>query len=432
MALFAFTIPIVLWFVPERRAKTFRLLLMAIGISVLVASPFLAAFADFFPLVSKDFDLEIPKAQALSHLLLNFVVAEREFYGSRVLNLVHAAANASPVGWIAVVGAVIGIIRLISRGGDVSGVVLIIFFGGSALLASGLVQRFLYHEILPQDFSRILGGIRYPQHMLPLATIPLLTLAAIGLGSVRQGLRGMARQLYLMGFLALGSLEMRDLYEFNSSFLHQNALPPEVLPTVQEVVNSNPSSWIGVPGGESFWMIPLIERGEKIANNFYHTWQWRDGEDVSPSIRIGRRPVNDHSSRPLFEQQLFSFRGDEPGGIQVGTYPAHYSRLRGVRGVTPCRARSEGGDVLVVCPGNTEGILELEERFVPGWRCESEGRSLRVSGPMIRVEGAPFAGPVECRYRPPRTIGSLVISLVTMLFSVTFLIGNAVRRLPRG
>ena len=402
----ALCIPLILVLIPWQRAifqQRLRALLMAAGIALLLAAPFLVPLLHFFPQFTKDSDSGFTSGQPFQYVLLNLVIDDPNFYFSPELQkLPFPYLYVNYVGWTAIALALLGLAIHSRKHGRET-----LFLALSALfplwIASGQLFR-LVTAIAPDWIASQITNLRYFPVMASLAIPPILALAGLGLEYLIQWLKrpvnlqvSLGEPTYKLGFdsrwLALPPLliALQATWVFGQHWLRLIPLSEDV-PVVLDALTTPGMEWVNTPIGEHFFVAPAVERGLKLALGI-RPWYWRD--------------------RPRPPALLEATRGDPPpgmtlvgsvGGVSIYRGPPEHSYARLVYAdgsFSPCSAIGRGGDIEVRCGSLQPGRLVIHEYTWSGWQARVDGKPARLEGETwLELDLPAGAEQVTVRYRP--------------------------------
>ena len=385
-----------LWGSRATMATTWRRFLLAAGLALLLAAPFLVPLAHFWPNLVKDSDPELGAAISLNKYLLNLFVDDPDLLFGSVLNpLPYPHMYTLFVGWIPVALA-----ALCLRFGRREHWRPLLFLAGSAALAIFVGSMVPLRWLLP--VAPFLAALRFGPMMGGLALPPLLGLAAYGLNGLWQA--GWLRStLYVglnqapagrrvnWGWLLLIPLFMalQQGYRFSQEWLFVQ----EQSPAIQEVLAAlqTPSlAWVQPPFGKHEYVEPAVAMGLKLSPGIM-TWRWRDRELPPPSLEAS-------SEGPPTEVISQATVGDV---VVYGRNVPVYARVIASAGWEACQATGSGGHLTVRCNNQQTGILELLENQWTGWRVWRDGQLVSLQdGQWLRVVAPAGEHVYEFRYQP--------------------------------
>lgn len=417
----ALCVPLILLLIPWQQAmlqQRLRALFSAVGIALLLASPFLVPLFHFFPQFTKDSDPGFTSGQPFQYLVLNLVIDDPAFYFSPELQkLPYPYLYVNYVGWVAVALALLGlVIHSRQRRNETLFLVL------SALLplwiASGQPFR-LAATTMPDWIASQIANLRHFPVMASLAIPPILALAGLGLDHLLRLLKDPVNLQVSLGeptyklrldlrWLVLPPLlvALHAAWDFGRNWLNLVPLGGEVS-AVLDALTTPTAEWVNTPFGEHFFVTPAVERGLKLALGI-RPWYWRD--------------------RPLPPALLEAYReGPPPGLTPVGSAggvpiyrgpPEHsYARLIYADGsFTPCSATGRGGDIAVRCGSLQPGRLVIHEYTWSGWQARVDGKPAQLEGDVwLELELPAGAELVSVHYRPWDVPLGLIFCLAGML-----------------
>jgi hypothetical protein len=410
-----------------------RRLLLAVGIGLLLAAPFLVPLLHFLPSFGKYLDPSFGETQPFRYIPLNFVIKDAQFFRSGSLGApVYPYLSVNYVGWVAVLLAAIGVGGLVVRGrwwlcSFLTGWVVLAMWIASATPLRLARDRTTAIEPLWE----FIVGIRNPAVIAGLALPALLALAAIGLddlwrrvaqyrlalkvdlrdGGVGRMLRVDPRWLLAVALL-LAALDAR---QFARSWIVETALPEDV-PAVLDALETPGAEWIGPPYGELYWAGAALDRNMKLSGTYFKAWIWQGRESPHPAVQAvrGEAPpdgtvVNSVGSIQIVEAP--------PGSEYAAVMHRDGSR-------TACLASSRGGNITVRCDAAQPGILQVTENHYSGWSAKVNGEDAPIE-PVGQWMGVPVpAGPaeVQLRYRPWDVMAGLALMIAGVALAAWCLI----------
>ena len=417
--------PTALLLIPwDREAPTqmFRRLVLAVGMALLFAGPFLVPFVHFLPQFAKDFDVTFRNSQPFAYVPLNLVIRDVSFY-------LNDALGKSPwpshfvnfVGWIPILLALYGLFGF----GDAQRRRQALFLGVAAFLAlwaaSAMPFIWLLKIVKGAWFAQLIGGLRYTSFIAGLAVPPILGLASMGLDRLLAGGAHRFRMSLERAGAALATLSVdvrwllviplviavNQARLLSSIWISIRIIDPPVLEVV-EALQTPGLEWVNVPFGEHFFVTPAIERDVKLSADFFRTWHWKDRPVPAPVLEANR------DGPPAGMTELSVVDGVHIHAAAEGQTYASVVYGDGTR--TACRARGMGGDIDVSCDAAAEGTLVVEENNWSGWQALVDGEPAQLlDGGWLSVKALEGTHTYSFRYRPwdvPLGVALLMIGVL--------------------
>jgi len=381
----ALVFPAAVLLIPWERIKLSRLIrhfVIAIGLAILLAGPFMVSFVHFLPQFVKDFDVSFSSAQPFAYVPLNLVIRDTSFFLSDVLGKQPWPSHyVNFIGWVPVLLAVWGLFGIRNREEKR----VVIFLGAAALIAlwisSGTPLVWLVKFVKLQWLSQLIGGLRYTAFIAGLAIPPILALAAIGLDqlidscrrrfnlSMEDGGSALFRvKLDPRWLLAIPLiLAMNQARTFGSQWIQILKIDPYVTRVI-EALQTPDLQWVNVPLGEHFFVEPAVGRGLKLSADFFRTWHWKDRPLPEPVMEAN------HHGPP---EGMTEARIVDGIHIHIATQGREYAAVEHLDGSrTICTALGLGGKIDVACDTIKDGLLVVRENNWSGWRAKIDGVSV--------------------------------------------------------
>ncbi|MDX1414559.1 MAG: hypothetical protein R3293_10235 [Candidatus Promineifilaceae bacterium] len=358
-----------------RRRETGQLwsrFLLAAGLALLLAAPFIVPLIHFWPNFLKDGDTNFGAAQPLAYYVLNLVIDDFGYLTSEVLGkLPYPHLYTMFIGWIPLLFAAL-CLRYARRADRRP----LLFLASSAVLAIFVGSMIPLKWLVPLVSS--LSILRFAPMIGALAVPALIGLAAFGLDRL-------LRQKWLRPtlYLNLGSdapqghsLDLRWLliipmalalvqgYRFTQEWLYV----VELEPAIDELLNNLETpglAWVQPPFGEHAYIEPAVNRGLKLSPGIM-TWRWNDRDFPEPELEANR-----YGPPPK--------AGDFHLAAGVPVYETSalpYATVVNDQGRELCSAEGTGGILNVACANNEAGILVVLENQWSGWYAWQDGEPI--------------------------------------------------------
>ena len=404
----------------------------SLGISLLVAAPFLIPLARFHSSFTKWMDPTFAPAQPFRYVALNLLFPNDLTIKSRSYGMQpYPFLYFNYIGWVAVVCAIIGAVVLF-RNRLKLGVFFVGWVIGAMWIASATPLKWLRDRTVDQQaIWEFIVGIRNPPVIAGIAVPAILALAAVGVDRLwersvshihlggesepRDRLGTWSLRLVSAGLLIyLLQWSLADTRQAARGWLR---LTPQVADVGQVLDALTPPSaeWINPPFGEEFWIGEALTRNLKLSHTVT-IWSWAGRTDPQPVLEAGRfEPLDGMTLRTTIDG--ISIYEAPPGFEYAAVVHADGSR-------TPCVAQSHGGNVDVICDTLLPGQLQVEENWYSGWKANVDGQAQAVSaaGRWLGVDVPAGRTTIELRYRPWDAPLGLLLSAVGFAIAI-WLIG---------
>ena len=426
----AFCLPASIFLVPwNRRQLTdfFSSALIASVLALLIASPFLLPFGHFLPEFSKDFDIEFSSTQPFSYVPLNLVIRDIDFYLTDILGKPPWIAHfAFYVGWIPILLAAWGLIKARTELERRITLFLSSFAFLALWIASGIPFAWLVANIKIKEISELLAGVRYVSFISGLAIPPILGLAVIGLDQIfdsgenrlvlvfENSRQNPSRLLLdLRWILAIPLFAaISGAWTFNRQWIKTMPAESYIQPVFQAL--ETPSlQWVNVPFGEHYFVEPALDKGLKLATDFWRTWHWRDRPRIEPLYEANRGDPPDQMTQILVLGDIH---------IHKAMIEREYAKIIHADGTsTPCIASGRGGHIQVECPESKGGTLIVQENNWSGWKAELDGSPVSLKEDIwLSVKAPPGKHKLALQYKPWDVQLSLFLFVVSLIVCVIF------------
>jgi hypothetical protein len=413
---------------PRDYAQSIRIIRqygIAAVLALCLSAVFLVPFLHFLSQFVKDIDQKFGSAQPLAFVPINLVIDDEMFYRSESLfKLPYPYLYVNYVGWLAVILAVLGMHGARNEWQRRS----VLFFVGAAFLAfwaaSAQPFRILVQLVPSQPISDRIAGIRFPSLMAGLAIMPVLGLAGLGLDrllaipwpKIRLSLigpdadnAGLSFDLRWVLSVPL-LLSLMNAASFASRWNIVIRLDSSV-PKILEALRTPDLQWVDCPFGEHYWIETAIGMRLKLATGI-QPWNWRDRPFPQPVLRADRQGI---------PPGMTLFKVVDSMNIYAAWSGREYAVLVGSDGErTVCTAQGIGGNIDVICPASSGGILTIRENSWSGWYAMVDGKPAALEpGQWLAVRLKAGEHTVSFRYRPwDVSIGVILflIGLVAVIY----------------
>ncbi len=433
---FVFTLPAAVLLLGTDRQRwvlILRRFILAGGIAVLLAAPFLIPLAHFAPAWAKQVDPGFNAVQPFAYVPLNLVIDDIQFHGTELLGKrPHPALNVIFIGWLPLLLAFWGLHKA-WRGRDRS---VALYLLGLALLsfwfASGVPLRWLATAIPIGAVAEQITGLRFGSVLAGLAIAPILGLAAMGLDKLLQNswptlsvqmapstgrpigvpLTFDSRLLLLIP-LAVALMDAKAAGQY---WIGTQRIGPEV-PLVLGALKTPDLQWVEGPWWQHYWVEPAVTMGLKLGAHVdagrVERFRWRDHPVPDAVLWAGGQgpPPGMHPTPKEIVNGMPIYAAPPGREYAAVTHPSG--------GRTVCTARGVGGDVDVACATTEPGTLTVFENNWSGWQAyvDWQGASLRP-GTWLSVEVPAGRHEIQLRYRPWDVPVGLALGLAGMALAV--------------
>ncbi|TAK13150.1 MAG: hypothetical protein EPO32_06230 [Anaerolineae bacterium] len=406
---------------------SFPKFMLAGAIAVLLAAPLLVPFGHFSSQFDKPSDTSGKGSQPLGYLVLNFVIADKEFLRTPALDKPTSAAHTAQfIGWVPVLLA--ALVLTLNRREDRRNLWFLAAATGLVLfLASGwLLEKYGANY-------QFLTRVRNPLLIMPLAVTPLLGLAAYGLDQFlkrswpfRLSLQSEDPRTTDLNFdlkwLILIALlvNLRNVSAFSRSFLSVTTYP-EHYTQVMDSIELDSHQWITFPENQWTFIEPGIRRGFKLSPGIL-PWAWKGREWPKPILEVSagdRVPEGGISQGEIIPNYtLYSFEDNR-----------EYAYVEAGEDIYPCKGSGTGGKLTVTCDSPTAGTLVVKENYFTGWSAAVDGQPSRlVDDQWLSVVAPAGAHTFTFEYRPWDVWAGVGLAGLGVALAVFSLIAPAVTR----
>lgn len=375
-----------------------RRFLLAAGLALLLAAPFIVPLVHFWPNFVKDGDPELGAAQPLTYYILNLVVDDFGYLTSDVLSkLPYPHLYTMFIGWIPLLFAALCL--RFARRQDFRALLFLMSNAVLAIFAGSMIPIRWLQPVVPG-----ISVLRFAPMIGAMAVPALIGLAAYGLD-------GLLRQKWLRPILYFSvgnaapqghTLDLRWLliipmlwaimrgYHFSQQWLYVVEIGDEVN-LVLEKLETPSLAWVQPPFGEHAYIEPAVNRGLKLSPGIM-TWRWKDRDFPEPELE-----ANYHGPPP--NAQEIGMAGSIP---VYETSASAYAAVFNAHGQELCTAVGVGGELNVHCSNAQAGTLVVRENQWTGWYAWQDGErtSLDWTGQWLTVKAPPGEHNYEFRYLP--------------------------------
>jgi hypothetical protein len=411
---FLFSAPAYLLLLWGRGWPMFRRYLLAAGLGLLLAAPFLLPFLHFYPNFVKDSDPTLSASQPLGYYLLNLVIDDPDFLFSTALDkLPYPHLYTFFIGWIPLLFAVL-CLRYARREDARKLLFLLASAGLAVFIGSGIPLRWfmpLFSGLAALRFAPMIGGLAVP---------PLLGLAGYGLNGLLNekwpaltfyvGLnedRPAGRQLDLRWLMVIPLLlSLWQGFRFAQHWLYLTPQNQDVA-GILDSLETTGLAWVQPPFGEHPFIEPAVARGLKLSPGIM-TWRWKDRPFPQAVLEANR------AGPPPASTGVLTMVGDVPI-YHLNTPP--YAGVLTTEGVQPCLATGTGGELTVICNPGQSGHLNVQENFHPSWMAWRDGRRIPIldTGNWLAVNAPAGESTFLFRFLPwdvPVGLGLFIVGVV--------------------
>jgi hypothetical protein len=415
---------ILIWGPKLQMRRTFEHLLLAAGIGLLLAAPFLVPFLHFWPNFVKDGDPNFGAGQPLAYYLLNLVISDRDFLYSDLLGkLPYPHLYTMFIGWIPVALALL-CLHLAQR----KDYRILLFLAASAALAIFMGSTIPLKWLQPR--LTFLEGLRFAPMIGGLAVPPIIGLSSYALDRLLK-LKWPILNLGLTLDLPLfnWALNLRWLLlvpllfalqsglKFSRLWLYDVTVDAGVIQLLQHLKTPD-LQWVEPPFGEHIFIEPAVAMGLKISPGIM-TWRWKDRDFPTAVLE-----ANSAGPPPLADAVV-----DEVYGVPI--YALHNQPYAAVLGETwgkACTASGIGGDLQVTCSNSPQGFLVLQENSYPGWVAWRDGQRVPLlASTKLQVDAPAGEHIYRFRYLPWDVPLGLVLFVSGVLLCLTLWFRPALR-----
>jgi hypothetical protein len=385
---------ILIWGPKLQMRRVFEHLLLAAGIGLLLAAPFLVPFLHFWPNFVKDSDPSFGAGQPLAYYLLNLVISDRDFLFSEALGkLPYPHLYTMFIGWIPLALALL-CLRLAQR----RDYRILLFLAASAALAIFMGSTLPLKWLQPK--LTFLGALHYAPMIGGLAVPPIIGLSSYALDrllklkwpllslglKLDQPLFTWALNLRWLLLVPL-LLALQSGLQFSRIWLYTVTVDPGVILLLQHLKTPD-LQWVEPPFGDHIFIEPAVAMGLKLSPGIM-TWRWKDRD-----FPVAVLEANPAGPPPLADAVV-----DEVYGVPI--YAVHNQPYAAVMGETwgeACTATGTGGDLQVTCSNSPQGYLVLQENSYSGWQAWRDGERVPLLA-SARLQVVAPAGEHVYRFR---------------------------------
>jgi hypothetical protein len=388
---------------------------LAAGIGLLLAAPFLIPFLHFVPNIETQATSDIRNAQPLEYIPLNFVIRDPAFNLGNALGKIGDSADyISYIGWLPILLAFVGFAQLIKHPDGRIGFFLVSGIMLSLYLASDLPWRGYLNR------STFNGAVIQPGYILGI-TVPLIVgLASLGandlfdvehrLTSLFLGRRKTKVRISLFALLLIFPLSHNIISNISASreYLTTRFQSREVGWSIKALYSTETQEWVSTPEGESAFIAPAVSSRLKLSSSLL-PWNWRDRELPIPRLEASREAITG---------ALVIYQSQEVGGTSIYIRPeVHYAMVESSTERSPCEAEGLGGHLVVNCNNEEPGILMIKENNFDGWKVSRDGDPIPLhGGTWLSVDAPPGEHEYIFDYSPwDVKVGLVLFGISTVL-----------------
>ena len=355
-------------FAPKTWKKLSNALLGMLAISAVTWLPWVRTIGHTI----KDIDTKFTASQTFGNLLVNFVVADPDFFRSPVVNKVpFPEITAFFIGWLPFLLAVTIVVLTLSGKKQQLPVLPWALWSIFILwVATAQPLRWLISWFPSPKLEEFLGGLRHIQWTAALAIPLILALAALEVDNLlaqtaewKITLATHQVQLALPAafFIAvIAWLPIRNAWRANRDWMSTTEYPQ--IQSELDFLAQAGLNWVEVPFGEHWWIEPAIARNLKITgtSSSITRWRWKDWTPPPPARFLTR----DENAMVVPDDILVKLDEGLFGIIHQTNYA--YILLEGEEQI-PCEASGWGGSLTVRCNAQHPGDLQVMEKSWHGW-----------------------------------------------------------------
>lgn len=391
----------------------------------LLAAPVILPLIHMLPATYKEVDPAFRASQPFGDLLLNFLVANPDFYRSDILGkLPYPHLTFFFIGWIPFLLACYGFAavfldnRLWYRRK-----LVVVWLAWSVLIlweSTGQPLRWLVTLVPHTPLANFLAGFRHIEQVAALAVPAIIGLSMIGVEALITQSRewrldisiGMhSITIPMVVFLALPLVwALRQGWYASGTWLNLVDYPK--LPALQ-FLEEEPEQWVAPPFGVHFWMEPVIAQHLKVLS--IQRWRWKAWELPPPRrflVRSTEPPdVPEGAHMVTLEEGLYGII--EPQAMYAFVA---YSDDR----QTPCEAEGWGGILEVRCEVLQDGVLWVMEHPWPGWWAKVNGQwqSIESTLPYLHLPVREGEQIIQLRFVPKYELVGGILALAWLLWQM--------------
>ena len=320
----------------------------------------------------KDIDPEFKASQSFGELLVNFIVADPDFFRSPVVGKVpYPEMTAFFIGWLPFLLAVVVVVMTLSGKKQHLPVLPWALWGIFILwVATAQPLRWLISWFPSPKLEEFLGGLRHIQWTAALAIPLILALAALEVDDLlaqtsewkitlaTHQFRVALPAAFLIAVIAW--LPIRNAWRANQAWMNMTDYPQ--LQSELDFLAQAGLNWVEVPFGEHWWVEPAIARNLKITgtSSSITRWRWKDWTMPPPARWLSR----DENAMIVPDDVLVKLDEGLFGVIHQTNYA--YIQLEDEAQI-PCEASGWGGSLTIYCDAAQSGDLQVMEKSWHGW-----------------------------------------------------------------
>jgi len=391
--------------------------LLAIGLGLLLATPFLVPFLHFIPNFGKETDPAFTEAQPLTFLPLNLVIDDVKYYQSDILGKYPYPYEYNLyIGWIPVLLAIFGINR--GRSQDRK----LFWFMGSCIV---LVLLIASAEILKWlvGLWPAIAGVQHSPQIAGLAVPLILGFSAYGLEQLLSLSRSWPKiylgysnfdsipkwQLPLQWILYIPLIfSVISVYNFSQFWITTTYINDAVY-SLLSALKTNSLEWVEPPYGEHFWIQPAIELGLKLSPGIM-TWTWQNRELPIPVLYASREGIPSGMVKEV----------DTLNDITIYASQEEYAAVVHDQTQEPCQASGSGGQIMVECNAKEAGQLVVKENMWAGWYAWMDGKPANLyKSQWLEMDASSGKHTFIFRYLPwdvPLSLALFVLGIVACIW----------------
>lgn len=381
----------------EFKRRLYRFVLAG-GLALLLAAPFLVPLAHFWPNFVKDGDPFLGAAQPLKYYLLNLVIDDLGFLFSDSLGkLPYPHLYTMFIGWIPLFFATLCL--RFARREDLRTLLFLTTNAVLGILIGSMIPLRWLQPVFPA-----VAALRFGPMIGAMSVPALVGLAAYGLDRLLHSNWQQPRLYIGMGEDAprVHVLDLRWLlviplalaiiqgYRFSQEWLYLQALDSE-MDVLFENLETVGNAWVQTPFGEHGFIEPAVRAGFKLSPGIM-TWRWKDREFPEPVLEANRAgpPPN-----------TISVKDTNGTPIYVREAPP-YAAVDGLGDEQVCLATGAGGYIRIACNTSERGELIVQENRWSGWYAWRDGERIPLLGSdqWLSVNAPAGEHVYEFRYLP--------------------------------
>lgn len=367
-------------------------ILIAGGISALLAGLFIIPLLHFWPNLAKDADPYFTMFQPLEYNPLNLVIRDMDYYSSEILGKVDIPyLFVNFIGWAPILMGFCAMVFARKKQRRLLGFFFLAI--GLVFLTTSLEFVQTLSSIIPQ-----MSALRNYTVAQGLAVPLIIGLGAWGVDSLwnktwpRLGMENKGRKFAMVSlrwliFIPFLYLSIKPVYEFS----HQYYGVIELQPSAEDLslLETGSTQWVGPLG--SNWIPVILDDGGKISYTF-RPWHWSTQADPGSYISLVFNPDNEEI--PNTAERI--------GEVNILIDPsAEYAYVETDDGMEACDATSTAGIIDIQCDTATGGTLIVKEHYYQGWTVRVDGQRAEFTDTSwLSVELPAGEHSIHFRYYP--------------------------------